>query len=1030
MRAAASLLSAATSTTGLADLVIQAGITERCVPLEPGELPQLSIEQLRDVRLGASSGACRVLIGAVEAEGHASLRDVVQRLARRLSARTPHILWLLALVDQRTGQAALVAWTPTPSGAPRVAAFRWEPERVVDSDAETLRALSAGSAGHESLRHAHWLEVLGRDAMTRRFFRVLDGRVGSLAASLPRMVLADDAREVALLYVTRLLFLHFLQAKGWLDGQPSFLADRLDECLVGGGRFHQRVLLPLFFGTLNTPTPRRSPAARAFGRVPFLNGGLFTRTAVERRMGRHRFDDAQFAALFDELFLRYRFVAREDSATWSEASVDPEMLGRAFESLMASPERKAGGVYYTPHELVERVTGHALDSVDVRNGLAEVTVLDPACGSGAFLVHALERLAALRSDAEAFTIPELRREVLVRSIFGIDRSPTAVWLCQLRLWLSVVIESDLSDPHGIVPLPNLDRNVRVGDALAGAAFSRDQQVIVGGARLAALRQRYSRATGARKETLARALDREERRRVLAGLDRDIATVRRGRAELVSLERTRDLFGQRRPRDAESRRQRRTLRDRLRRLRQERRVVADGGALPLSFGAFFGDVQSAGGFHVVIGNPPWVRLHNIPSPLRLRLRESFQVFSAASWTPGATAANASKGFASQVDLSALFVERSVSLLRDGGALGLLLPSKLWRSLAGGGARRFLLRRTQLTVIEDLGDSRSSFEAAVYPSIISARKSEDERSSIRVTVGRRDGRMEWRVRRRELPFDESEGAPWLLLPTDARLAFERIRAAGPPLTSQLGAPRLGVKSGCNCAFVVRVERVARGLASILDANGERGCVEESLLRPALRGDSVVRWRRGPADEHLIWTHDERGALANLPPRAREWLGRSYSELTLRSDARGVGRWWSLFRTEAGDSTKPRVVWSDFGKAPRALVLPGGDPAVPLNSCYVVSCRNAVQADTLCAILNSTMVAAWINSLAEPARGGYRRYLGWTMGLLPLPGDWDRAVSLLGDEAIRTLKPEALNALVLRAYDLRVRDVSALLEWERCG
>jgi hypothetical protein len=86
-------------------------------------------------------------------------------------------------------------------------------------------------------------------------------------------------------------------------------------------------------------------------------------------------------------------------------------------------------------------------------------------------VHALERVASLRATlGDGRDLSTIRRDVLTRSIFGVDVNPTAVWLCELRLWLSVVIESEMDDPLAVTPLPNLDRNVRTGDALSGRAF--------------------------------------------------------------------------------------------------------------------------------------------------------------------------------------------------------------------------------------------------------------------------------------------------------------------------------------------------------------------------------------------------------------------------------------------------------------------------------------------------------------------------------------------------------------------------------
>ena len=102
----------------------------------------------------------------------------------------------------------------------------------------------------------------------------------------------------------------------------------------------------------------------------------------------------------------------------------------------------------------------------------DLKVLDSACGSGAFLVHVLERISSIRiALGETGSLSDVRRSVLTRSIFGVDSSATAVWLCELRLWLSTVIDNDEPDPTRVMPLPNLDRQIRVGDSLTSDAFT-------------------------------------------------------------------------------------------------------------------------------------------------------------------------------------------------------------------------------------------------------------------------------------------------------------------------------------------------------------------------------------------------------------------------------------------------------------------------------------------------------------------------------------------------------------------------------
>ncbi|HYZ88332.1 MAG TPA: N-6 DNA methylase, partial [Myxococcales bacterium] len=674
----------------------------------------------------------------------------------------------------------------------------------------------------------------------------------------------------------------------------------------------RRFLLPLFFGTLNTPPHRRAAAARVLGAVPFLNGGLFARSPIERRHRTLHFADETLAHVFDDLLARYRFTAREDDVEWSDAAVDPEMLGKAFESLMAARDRRASGAYYTPHSLVSRVTRAALteallvpgvherdvsaaldgSAIDpnvaslLRRCALDVAILDPACGSGAFLVHALDELASVLIRCGTAEDPvTIRRALLTRSIFGVDVNPTAVWLCELRLWLAVVVEHDERDPLRVPPLPNLDRHIRVGDALGAGTFG-DMGVVPGGPRIARLRARYARACGTRKRTLERELDRAERSHARAVLDAAIERCAATRRALLATWRGRDLFGERYAPSAAERSEANALRLRSRELRAARRALIHGGALPFSFATHFPDVASRGGFDAIVGNPPWVRLHRIPVEARRRLRATFTVFARAHWEHGAEAANAGPGFAAQVDLAALFVERSLDLLREGAPLALLLPTKLWRSLAGGGVRRLIAERGTLVALEDWSEFRHSFDAAVYPSLLVARRGKNTsgRPDVTVAIRRPNDALQWTIPRQSLGLDAGEAAPWLVLPPPTREVFDRLQSSGIALhETALRRPLLGVKCGCNDAFLV----------DAADAP-----VEDALLRPVVRGEAVTRWSIVPAREAIIWTHATDGRpLSVLPPRTRHWLERWRPRLASRSDARG-SCWWSLFRTAAAD------------------------------------------------------------------------------------------------------------------------------------
>jgi hypothetical protein len=394
---------------------------------------------------------------------------------------------------------------------------------------------------------------------------------------------------------------------------------------------------------------------------------------------------------------------------------------------------------------------------------------------------------------------------------------------------------------------------------------------------------------------------------------------------------------------------------------------------------------------------------------------------ATWRYGAELAGARSGFGGQADVAAAFVERGLTLVREGGTLALLLPAKLWKSLAGGGVRRFLLDRAALQVLEDWSDAPAVFDAAVYPSLVVAQRLGERPNAATLTVHRRDLAVRWHASVHSLRFDESPGSPWLLLPPDARAAFGRLSGAGVPLHAcGIGRITLGVKTGCNAAFIPELDREP---------------VEAALMRPLLRGEDVVAWTCPPARRRIIWTHGRTGQpLDRLPHLARMHFAAHRFALEQRSDARGT-KWWALFRTEGARYDLPRVVWADLARAPRAAVLRAGDATVPLNTCYVLRCRDELDAVTLAALLNSPIAAAWLSALAEPARGGYRRLFAWTMALFPVPDDWARARTVLGSLGARALQGHSVTAADLfegacQSYRIRPASIAALCDWMHGG
>ena len=189
-----------------------------------------------------------------------------------------------------------------------------------------------------ALRDADALEAVARladavaiEPLGTRFFRQFRHIFKRFTEALPPGPSAADRHALALLQLTRVLFLYFVQSKGWLDGRGDFLARAVDDCLQRGRRLHRDLLRPLFFGTLNRPVHARSAAARRFGAIPFLNGGLFEPHPLERQW-HVDIPNAVWRDAFDDLFERFHFITREGatapsrptcSAACSRASWSP-----------------------------------------------------------------------------------------------------------------------------------------------------------------------------------------------------------------------------------------------------------------------------------------------------------------------------------------------------------------------------------------------------------------------------------------------------------------------------------------------------------------------------------------------------------------------------------------------------------------------------------------------------------------------------------------------------------------------------------
>lgn len=926
--------------------------------------------------------------------------------ARRLAATAER--GLACALGAGPRRLVCATWRPAARGSP-VRSTAIPLERPPGASLATLERLSP-LPGETSLALSLRIgEALASEGVTPRFFRAFRSTLERLTDRLTAPRSRSERHALALTALTRVLFLYFVQAKGWLGGDRRYLIHRFDASAAARRPFHRQVFDPLCFGALNRPPQDRSGAARALGDVPFLNGGLFEPTTLERRLGPARWSNLDWRDAFDDLFERFHFSAREEE---SGDAIAPDMLGRVFEGVMDPVERRSSGSYYTPTALVREIVRAGLLSVlehrfKLAAGPAErwvyqgtspdsppdvrgIAVLDPAVGSGAFLLGALEELTRLRCTGGEGPVLAVRRDVIARSLFGVDLKITAVRLAELRLWLALIADQDDADLARVAPLPNLDGHVRQGDALldplatarslAGTSAGGTAATALEVERLAVARRALFALTGSAKRQAVAELGRAESALAQRWLAASTAALDRRAAELVATAKDRDLFGGRCGLTAVERTLLRRVRASRRALRAASRDLAKHGGAPFfAFESHFADTMARGGFDLVAGNPPWVRGERVPGQVREALATRY-----ASWR-----LDQSRGFAHLPDLAVAFVERALELTAPGGTAALLVPAKLTTSGYAAVLRRRLARGTRLERVAPIPPSDGAFAAAVYPlALIATRIEPSGRERVAIALGPKSGVPS--IPQRALA---AEG-PWILAHDATRVA-QRLRAAYPSVRDRW-TPQLGVKTGADDVFLVRQPSAA--------------------TRPAVRGRDIEPWR-ATAVAHLLWTHGPDGRpLARLPAELARSFAPHLERLSRRSDYRG-GPAWQLFRTALADAPY-RVIWPDLARRLTAVVLDAG--VVPLNTTYGIATRQVDDAYALAALFNSRWLTALARLHADPARGGFRRFNARVVGGLPIPSGDATAWRSLADQGRRHASDDAS---IADFYELDAADRRAL-------
>jgi hypothetical protein len=606
----------------------------------------------------------------------------------------------------------------------------------------------------------------------------------------------DDERDrewYASVLLNRLMFIYFLQRKWFIDnGNQNYLQDKLaDSRQRGPDLYYSEFLYLLFFEGFAKPEEERSEEAkRRLGNIRYLNGGLFLLHPIEKRWPNIRIPDIAFEKLLN-LFSQYTWNL-DDTPGGKDNELSPHVLGYIFEKYI---NQKFFGAYYTRPEIteylcertihkliLERVNSPAIAGFtrgrhfetieellmnldarlcrDLLDILPKISILDPACGSGAFLVSAMNTLttvyAAITGKIDYLTDDYLQRwikearskhnslnyyvkkKIITENLFGVDIMEEATEIAKLRLFLALV--SSVRHVDDLEPLPNIDFNILPGNSLIGLVSVDEQRLT----QLNLLQRSYHEVVDEKNRLVQSYKNISTYTKDLRALRDDIQAKRESAIATLNellLDDFKRLGGkfEEATWDSAKRTEGKPIKRALR--------IEDIQALhPFHWGYEFNVVMERGGFDIIITNPPWeifkpqakefFALHSdLISKNKMRIEEFEQKKAELLQNPEIRAAwlkyqsgfpfqsaffRNSPQYANQIstvngkkqgtdiNLYKLFTEQCYNLLREGGQCGIVIPSGIYTDLGAKQLRELLFDKTTVTGLFCFENRRLVFE----------------------------------------------------------------------------------------------------------------------------------------------------------------------------------------------------------------------------------------------------------------------------------------------------------------------------------
>lgn len=569
----------------------------------------------------------------------------------------------------------------------------------------------------------------------------------------------------------------------WGTGTKTFIRTIFETAQNHDFNFFNEYLEPLFYNALNQKRGSTEYYQLFNCKIPFLNGGLFEPIYkydwqnVNVQISNEFFSNEDNKGLLD-LFDMYNFTINEDEPLEKEVAVDPEMLGKIFENLLEVKERKSKGAFYTPREIVHYMCqeslinylsneteipsedielfikyGEIIKDIDINidkkedykmpqtiidnlekidNALENVTVADPAVGSGAFPLGMLNEIVKARSIIVEYMTKDLiewqkedfirdnkrdlynlKKDAMKKSIFAVDIEPSAVDITKLRLWLSLVVDSDVKTVN---TLPNLDYNIMVGNSLIdeyeGIKLF-DEELL-------------------KDKPKRRIENKSSQIRYEFGKDNDLIGIgiEQEQEILENIQNLQyELFDEKNTKrkiqikdEIENKEweliEYKLLKDnkkeefkKLEKTRSENRKPYF--LWKMNFSKIF---KEKGGFDIVIGNPPYIGFQNVPNKKYYKNK----YFSANG----------------KYDFYVLFIERGIELLKNKGIISFICPSYFYKRNYGKNIRKLILENVNIKFIVDFKDNQVFDSATTYTCIFGFEKDYDNDNKIKIFDGSLD------------------------------------------------------------------------------------------------------------------------------------------------------------------------------------------------------------------------------------------------------------------------------------------------------